>query len=67
SEAIDQFLSGVKEQERKVFVCRYWYFDSVTDIAMRFGFSESKVKMMLKRTRDRLKDYLIKEGLINEN
>ncbi len=67
SEAIDAFLSRAKEEERKVFVCRYWYFDSVENIAKRFGYSESKVKMMLKRTRDRLKDYLIKEGLINEN
>ena len=57
----------MKEEERKVFVCRYWYFDSITDIAERFGYSESKVKMTLKRTRDRLKDYLIKEGMINEN
>lgn len=67
SEAIDAFLSRAKEEERKVFVCRYWYFDSVENIAKHFGYSESKVKMMLKRTRDRLKDYLIKEGLINEN
>ena len=67
SEAIDRFLSGLKEEERRVFVCRYWYFDSVAEIAQRFGYGESKVKMMLKRTRDRLKDYLIKEGMINEN
>ena len=67
SEAIDRFLAKLKEGERKVFVCRYWYFDSVKDIAERFGFSESKVKMLLKRTRDRLKEYLIKEGLVNEN
>ena len=67
TDAIDLFLSRLKESERKIFVCRYWYFDSVNDIAERFGYSESKVKMTLKRTRDRLKDYLIKEGMINEN
>ena len=65
AETIDEFLAGLKESERKVFVCRYWYFDSIDSIAKRFGFTESKTKMMLKRTRDRLKDYLIKEGLLS--
>ena len=65
AETIDEFLAGLKESERKVFVCRYWYFDSIDAIAKRFGFTESKTKMMLKRTRDRLRDYLIKEGLIS--
>ena len=49
-----------------VFIRRVWYFDSIAEIAERFGFSESKVKSMLKRTRDRLKAHLIKEGLIYE-
>ena len=40
--------------------------NSIAEIAERFGFSESKVKSMLKRTRDRLKAHLIKEGLIYE-
>ena len=63
AEAIDEFLCGLKENERKMFVCRYWYFDSVADIAKRFAYTQSKVKMSLKRSRDKLKDYLIKEGL----
>ena len=65
AESINDFLAELKESERKVFVCRYWYFDSIDVIAKRFGFTESKTKMMLKRTRDRLRDYLIKEGLIS--
>lgn len=64
AETIDEFLSQMKENDRRMFVCRYWYFDSIEDIASRFGFSQSKVKMSLKRTRDKLRDYLIKEGLI---
>ena len=64
AETIDQFLSELKTEERKVFVCRYWYFDSIEDISRRFLFSQSKTKMMMKRTRDRLKDYLIKEGVL---
>lgn len=63
AETIDGFLAGLKESERKIFVCRYWYFEPVQDIARRFGFTESKVKMTLKRTRDRLRDYLEKEGV----
>lgn len=43
-------------------MCRYWYFDSVEDIAKRFGFGQSKVKMMLFRTRKKLKEILEKEG-----
>ena len=39
-------------------------FESIEEIASRFHYSQSKVKMMLKRTRDDLKEYLIKEGLL---
>ena len=67
TELIDNFLQGLKTIDRKIFVCRYWYFDSIQDIAQRFHFTESKVKMNLKRNRDKLKDYLIKQGVfINE-
>ena len=62
ADSINGFLADLKPEQRKVFVCRYWYFESVEDIAERFGYSSSKVKMMLKRTRDSLKEYLIKEG-----
>ena len=46
-----------------MFIRRYWYFDSVGDIAKRYGFSESKVKSMLHHTRNRLRKYLEKEGV----
>ena len=65
AEIIDAFLAGIKESDRKVFVCRYWYFDSIEEISERFGYSQSKTKMVLKRTRDKLKDYLIKEGVLS--
>ena len=63
SEAINTFLETLKVDERKVFVCRYFYFESIDEIAFRFSFTPSKVKMMLKRTRDRLKDHLKEEGI----
>ena len=59
---INNFLASLKVNERRIFVCRYYYFDSIRDIANRFSYSESKVKMSLLRTREKLKDYLLKEG-----
>lgn len=64
ADTINEFLSDLKESDRKVFVCRYYYFDSIEDISKRFFYTKSKVKMSLKRTRDKLKDYLIKQGVM---
>ena len=60
---IDVFLAGLGAEDRRMFVCRYWHFDSIGEIAQRFGFSQSKVKMSLKRTRDKLAIYLEQEGV----
>ena len=62
-ECVSAFISGLPDAEQRVFLCRYWYMESVGTIARRFGFSESKVKSMLYRTRERLREYLTKEGL----
>lgn len=59
---INEFIRALPCTERQVFMCRYWYVDSVSDIAKQFGFSESKVKSMLFRTRNRLREKLEKEG-----
>ena len=64
SNLINKFLEGRNPDDRKLFVCRYWYFDSIRDISNRFDFTESKVKMTLKRMRDDLKDYLVSEGVV---
>ena len=60
---ISDFLRAQKEDARNVFIRRYYFFDSVREIAKRFGFSESKVKNMLFRTRNKLREYLIQEGI----
>lgn len=62
--SINKFLEKLPDYQRKVFICRYWYFESTKDISKRFSFSESKVKMILKRTRDKLTLHLEKEGYI---
>lgn len=61
---VNSFIRGLGDSEQRVFLCRYWYAESVKDIARRFGFSESKVKVMLMRTRNKLKERLEAEGLI---
>ncbi len=63
-ETISHFVNGLKDTEQRVFLCRYWYAESVKDIAKRFGFTESKVKVMLMRTRNKLRDKLETEGLL---
>ena len=61
--AIDAFLWSLGEEKRAVFVRRYWYFDSIEHICRRTGWSQSKVKSMLYHTRQKLRDYLEREGI----
>lgn len=60
---ISDFLHQEKAEARNVFLRKYWFFDSISDIAERYSFSESKVKSMLFHTRNRLRRYLKKEGI----
>lgn len=60
---VNRFLEALPETERKVFLCRYWYFQPVEEIAARFGFTQSKAASMLHRTRQKLRKALEKEGL----
>ncbi len=62
SDVVNAFLRSLPETERKVFLCRYWYMDSVASICEQFKFSESKVESMLFRTRGKLRVVLVKEG-----
>lgn len=61
---INDFVLTLPQVERRVFLCRYWYLDSVAEIAIRFGFSISKVKSMLYRIRQQLRQTLEQEGLL---
>ena len=60
---ISDFLRNEKSEIRDVFIRKYYFFDSIGDIARRYDFTESKVKNMLHHTRTKLKDFLIKEGI----
>ena len=62
--AFNRFLETLPETERDVFLRRYWFFDSIADIAESFGFAQSKVTSMLYRTRGKLRKQLEKEGFL---
>ncbi len=61
---IDSFLRTLNEDERDMFILRYFYFHSVASLSEKFGFSKSKVKTQLYRTRQKLSIRLEKEGVI---
>jgi len=60
---IDEFLDGLDRESRVLFVRRYWYSDSVEELARFFGTSRHNISVRLFRIRKRLKKYLIKEGI----
>ncbi len=59
---ISAYLRTLSPQTRDIFMCRYYFCDSISDIAGYFGSSETKIKSSLFRTRKGLKEYLKKEG-----
>ena len=67
SKIIDNFVMALPITEMRVFICRYWYLDPIADICRQFGFSQSKVKSLLHRTRHKLLLHLEKEGVFYDN
>lgn len=61
---ISAFLKEQPHSHRDVFLRRYWYADSVQQIAVRYHMTQSKVKSMLFRTRNALRAHLEKEGYV---
>jgi len=62
-QALNRFLDTVSPESRLIFLRRYWYADSVREIAHRYHMTQSKVKTQLHRTRNRLRLFLEKEGI----
>ena len=60
---LNRFLASLSNEERTVFLCRYWYVNSLEEIAGKTGFSVGKIKSMLHRTRGKLSRQLEKEEL----
>ena len=63
-EAINGFIAGLDYTDRFIFMRRYWYSDTVRDIAKMAHSTSNSVTVRLFRIREKLKDYLEKEGLL---
>lgn len=64
AESINRFLRSLPERECSIFLRRYFYLDTIKDIAKRYALKESNVLMILSRSRSKLRTYLEKEGYI---
>lgn len=64
AKVINDFVMSLPPMDRRVFICRYWYLDPISAISQQFGFSQSKVKMMLYRQRQRLLSHLEREAYL---
>jgi len=62
--SINAYLAKMDADSRIVFVRRYFFGDSLGDICTRFNASQSKVKSMLFRARQKLKIHLQQEGIV---
>lgn len=61
---IESFLDTLTEENRVIFMRRYWFFDTYADIAERVGFTEKNVSVRLTRIRQKMKQYLIEREVL---
>jgi len=61
-QTVTAFLKREPPMRRNVFLRRYYYMEKLPDIASRYGLKEANVRMMLSRTRQKLRNYLKQEG-----
>lgn len=64
SEMIGSFLDTLDHENRVMFVRRYWFSDSLPEIAVMFGISSHNVSVRLFRKREKLRNYLEREGVL---
>ncbi|MBQ3514326.1 MAG: sigma-70 family RNA polymerase sigma factor [Lachnospiraceae bacterium] len=62
-ELISNFLRELPDEKKRIFVRRYWYGDSIKELSKSYGYRESKIKSILFRVRNQLKEYLEEEGI----
>ena len=63
TEAINGFLNQLPRKKRSLFVCRYWFGDSIDTLADQFHMTPSAVTMQLKRLREKLRAHLEERGI----
>ena len=66
SQAIERGLKALSATNRRIFISRYYYLESIGELAARFCMNENQVKLRLSRTREKLRKHLRKEGLTDE-
>lgn len=62
--AIEGFLDTLTRENRVIFVCRYWFSESYTEIAKRTGLTEKNISVRLIRIREKMKEYLSERGIL---
>ena len=62
SRAISRFLWEQPAEKRDIFIRRYFYMDSIEEIARRYSISKGKTKSILFRLRNSMREYLEQEG-----
>lgn len=65
--AVSRFLRTEKRISRNIFIRRYWYCDSLSEIAEMYNISEKNAAVQLHRTKKKLREFLKKEDYINES
>ena len=63
---IERFVNELPEREGNIFARRYFFNNSIKEISDGYGLTPHNVSVILQRTRNKLKNYLIEEGFINE-
>ena len=63
-EVIERFLDGLSQENRVIFLRRYWFSDSNADIAARTGLTETNVSVRLSRIRKQLREHLAERGVL---
>lgn len=61
---IEDFLDGLSQENRVIFMRRYWFADSYAQIAECIGISEKNVSVRLTRIRNQMRHYLTKKGVL---
>ena len=66
SDCISKFVRNLPERDGNLFLRRYFFTESVQDIAKMYGMKPNNVTVILKRVREKLRKHLVKEGYLNE-
>lgn len=61
---IESFLDTLSKENRVIFLQRYWFSDSYSDIAQKVGISEKSVSVRLTRIRKKMREYLVEREVL---